>query len=197
MPTADPVLAEVIANVPEPVIVSTNNVFHDLMSCLIEQQIHYRSTKKTFARLLEQASVAELTPDTFAALDERALQHTKLSGGKYKTIVRVLEAWEKRTWATDYDDWNSLTDNEVRSILGNIKGIGTWTIDMILLYTLQRPTIFPADDFHLKQIMTTLYGLDPNHRLRAQMLAIADQWGDQQSRAVLYLLAWKDQQKKR
>ena len=64
---------------------------------------------------------------------------------------------------------------------------------MILLYTLQRPCVFPFDDFHLKQVMTTLYGLNPKAKLKAQMLEIAEKWENQQSLAVLYLLAWKNQ----
>jgi DNA-3-methyladenine glycosylase II len=75
--------------------------------------------------------------------------------------------------------------------LSGIKGIGKWTIDMILLYTLERPNIFPSDDFHLKQIMTSLYHLHPKAKLRAQMLKVAEQWGNQKSLATLYLLAWK------
>ena len=62
---------------------------------------------------------------------------------------------------------------------------------MILLYTLQRPNIFPYDDFHLKQIMVSLYGLDGNAKLKAQMLEISEMWDKQKSLAVLYLLAYK------
>ncbi|MEO1653926.1 MAG: DNA-3-methyladenine glycosylase 2 family protein, partial [Bacteroidota bacterium] len=74
---------------------------------------------------------------------------------------------------------------------GKIKGIGVWTVDMILLFTLKRPNIFPADDYHLKQLMTSLYQLDPKSRLKAQMRAVAEKWSPYQSLAVLYLLDWK------
>ena len=92
-------------------------------------------------------------------------------------------------------DFNKLSDVEVIKELSAIKGIGKWTIDMILLYTLKRPNIFPYDDFHLKQIMITLYNLDPNVKLKAQMLEISENWGNQKSLAVLYLLEWKKQNK--
>jgi len=88
-------------------------------------------------------------------------------------------------------DWKLLQDAEITTRLSTIKGIGKWTIDMILLYTLQRPHVFPHDDFHLKQIMVSLYGLDPNVKLKAQMINISKQWLEQKSLAVLYLLAWK------
>jgi DNA-3-methyladenine glycosylase II len=62
---------------------------------------------------------------------------------------------------------------------------------MILLYSLQRPDIFPADDFHLKEIMVKRYGLDPKTKLRANMLARASVWAGQRSLGTLYLLGWK------
>jgi len=53
----DPILKEVIATIPFPQIVSTKNVFHDLMSCVLEQQIHYRSTKKIFQKMLDKSNL--------------------------------------------------------------------------------------------------------------------------------------------
>lgn len=46
--SSDSILANIIATIPTHETFSTNDVFHDLMSCIIEQQIHYRSTKKIF-----------------------------------------------------------------------------------------------------------------------------------------------------
>jgi DNA-3-methyladenine glycosylase II len=187
----DPVLGTIVQQIPEPKIISTGNVFHDLMSCVLEQQIHYRSTKKIFQKMLNTPSIDILSPDNFTLLEEKALKDAKLSIGKYETVLGILEFWEKQPL-----DWFSLDDQEVREQLAKIKGIGKWTVDMILMYTLQRPNVFPYDDFHLKQIMTSLYGLDPNVKLKAQMIEISEKWGDQKSLAVLYLLAWKNYQKR-
>ena len=94
-------------------------------------------------------------------------------------------------WSNNTLYFNKLSDEEVISELSSIRGIGKWTIDMILLYTLNRPDVFPYDDFHLKQIMVSLYNLDPNTKLKAQMLEVSKQWGTQKSLAVLYLLERK------
>jgi DNA-3-methyladenine glycosylase II len=182
----DPVLHKVMAEVDIPVIASTRDVFHDVMSCIIEQQIHYRSTKKTFQKALERAGIGHLSMERFHLLEEHAFPHMKLSEGKYATMMAFMDHWSTRTV-----DLHALPDQEVVAVLSSIPGIGRWTIDMVLLYTLQRPDIFPADDFHLKQVMTSLYGLDPSSRLRSQMLEVASRWGGQRSLAVLYLLEWK------
>lgn len=183
---ADPVLEKIIRQIPYPDVVSTNHVFHDLMSCIIEQQIHYRSTKKIFSRMLTSAGIERLCPENFHYFEEKALPHYPLASEKYETIARVIDFWESH-----HIDWENADDQMVRNTLSAIKGIGQWSIDMILLFTLKRPSVFPQDDYHLKQIMTSLYGLNPTSKLKAQMLSIAEAWSPHQSTAVLYLLDWK------
>jgi DNA-3-methyladenine glycosylase II len=69
---ADPILAKIIATIPEPRTESTKDVFFDLMSCVLEQQIHYRSTKKIFQKMLEKASLKTLTLDNFTDFEKAA-----------------------------------------------------------------------------------------------------------------------------
>ena len=182
----DEVLKPIIEKISLPVLTSTQAVFHDLMSCIIEQQIHYRSTKKMFAKLLQKSEIDLLTPDNFSVLEEKALQEVKLSARKYDALVQVLEFFEQNT-----PDWQNMPDDEVRKTLGSIKGVGKWTIDMILLYTLERDDVFPVDDYHLKQLMIRLYKLDPKTKLAANMKTIAEHWAPYRSYGVKYLLAFK------
>jgi DNA-3-methyladenine glycosylase II len=187
----DAQLEQIIALIPKPEIVSTNDVFHDLMSCILEQQIHYRSTKKIFKKMLQSADIERLTLENFDEFAKSSFANAKLAVGKLETIERTVDFFN-----ANKINWALLSDAEVAEKLSSIKGIGKWTIDMILLYTLQRPDVFPYDDFHLKEIMVKLYGLNPNVKLKAQMLDIAEAWGTHKSLAVKYLLAWKEYNKK-
>ena len=182
----DFVLKNIINTVPKTLIQSTNNVFHDLMSCILEQQIHYRSTKKIFQKMLNTASLEILTPENFTQFEEKTFQNANFSINKYETIEQTIDFFK-----TNKTVWHELNDEEVISQLSSIKGIGKWTIDMILLYTLQRPNIFPFDDFHLKNMMVKLYNLDEKSRLKAQMLEVASYWGEHKSLASLYILGYK------
>ena len=184
---SDPILANIIVQIPESIVESTNDVFHDLMSCVLEQQIHYRSTKKTFQKMLQLADIERLSVGNFKIFEEKSFSNAKLSINKYETVLGVVEFWKK-----EQIDWKTLTDEEIIGKLSSIKGIGKWTIDMILLYTLQRPNIFPYNDFHLKELMVKLYGLNQNVKLKAQMIEISNTWGNHKSLAVKYLLAWKN-----
>lgn len=188
---SDPILEKIVVQMDKPIVSSTKDIFYDLMSCIIEQQIHYRSTKRIFAKALERAGINHLTIENFHLIEKHALPHIKLAAGKYETMMAFIEYWSNNKL-----DFFQLTDEEVISNLSSIKGIGKWTIDMILLYTLERPNIFPYDDFHLKQIMVSLYNLDPNVKLKAQMIEVSESWGNQKSLAVLYLLAYKESNKK-
>lgn len=136
--------------------------------------------------MLDKAGLLALTPQNFAQFEEKAFQNTNFSINKYETIERTVDFFE-----ANIIDWQALKDEEVIKKLSSIKGIGRWTIDMILLYTLQRPNVFPYDDFHLKQMMVKLYGLDPNVKLKAQMLAVSEAWGEHKSLATLYILDYK------
>jgi DNA-3-methyladenine glycosylase II len=184
--SSDAVFANIIATIPTPETFSTNDVFHDLMSCIIEQQIHYRSTKKIFQKMLQKASLDILSLENFTQFEEKAFENANFSMSKYETIERTIDYFQTNTI-----DWQELSDDEIIEKLSSIKGVGKWTIDMILLFTLQRPNVFPHDDFHLKEIMVRLYGLNPNVKLKSQMLDISDTWHEHKSLAVKYLLSWK------
>ena len=188
----DEVIKEVIKTISLPPIVSTQHVFHDLTSCVLEQQIHYRSTKKIFQKILLAADLTLLTPDNFPVLEEKGFGTYKLSMQKHETLLQLV------AFFTENDiQWQQLEDQEVRKLLLKIKGISHWTVDMILLYTLERADVFPVDDYHLKQIMTRLYSIGSTEKLRPRMKEIAANWAPHRSLAVRYLLAWKDFHKKR
>jgi len=184
---SDEVLANIITQIPLPQIESTHNVFHDLLSCIIEQQIHYRSSKKRFQKLLEKATIEELTTKNFEQFEQKLLSEVKLSIQKFNTIASIVDFFEQQSFK-----WQTMSDGAIRTTLSQIKGVGTWTIDMLLLYTLERPDIFPADDYHLKKVMLQNYSIDASARIKSQMKAIANKWSPYQSTAVKYLLAWKD-----
>ena len=166
---------------------STDNVFQDIMSCIIEQQIHYRSSKNIFQNLMMEAGLEELNMNNFY-LFEPVLKSVRLSEAKYNAVAETVHFFNRRSI-----NWHELNEQEVRMELQEIRGIGRWTVDMILLFTLRHPDIFPCDDYHLSQIMPKLYGLDTKDKLAKTMMAIASQWQGYRSLGVLYMLAWKNQ----
>ncbi len=189
----DEILAGVINSTELPAQTSTGAVFHDLISCVVEQQIHYRSTKRIFQKMLQAAEIELLTLENFHVFEEKGLPLGRLSSSKMETLLRVITHWQTQNFDTQH--WNLLSEEEVRAYLGEIKGIGPWTMDMLLLYTLERPDILPVDDYHLKNILTRLYGLQDTPSLKKQITSIAAPWRPNRSLAVKYLFAWHQTQK--
>ena len=181
----DEFLAHIMTQVDWPQVGSTGNVFHDLMSCVTEQQIHYRSSKRSFARLLEKAGLQELTLENWEQFEEKGLSQAKLSGRKWETIAHVVSYFQQND-----HDWLSMDDQEVRGHLSQISGVGPWTIDMVLIYTLNRPDVFPLQDYHLQRIMAQEYDIPAGRGQTNTMKLIAENWKPYRSFAVRYWLAW-------
>lgn len=182
----DAVLAPLIAQIELEEIASTGDVFHDLISCIIEQQIHFRSTKNIFKNLLSKAEIDRLTLENFEIFESRALSGIKISMKKMETVQAIVEFFEKTQI-----DWNELSSADVRAHLGQIQGVGPWSVDMILLYTLGRNGIFPAKDFHLKKMLDLLYPISDFGTEKKRNSVLQDLWMEHCSVAVLYLLEAK------
>ncbi len=186
---SDPVLARLIDAAPAPVHDSSGDVYYDLLSCVVDQQIHYRTPKSGgFARLLALFPGGYPHPAQLLQLPEDEVLAIKISGQKYRTICALATQWLDKDWAQT--DWLNLPDALVRERLGSLPGIGRWTIDMILLFTIQRPDVFPVDDYQLKKTVPTLYELADNQPLVKMLQEIARRWSPYRSTACQYIWAY-------
>ncbi len=120
-----------------------------------------------------------------------AIPQVKISMSKVETLGRVVDFFENHPDL----DWKSLSDADIRALWKPVKGVGNWTVDMLLLYTLERPNVFPAADYRLKKIMDQLYNWTTTPSLQTQRKATAALWSPHASVAVRYLLAYHEQLK--
>ncbi len=190
---ADQRLGAIISNVVMPTLQWSGDVFEDLVSCILDMQIRFRGNAIRYKKMKKLLDGAQIIHKNLFSIDDEGLKHINMSGQKYKALINLCTYWEEQR--LDNTNWQSLNDDEVRTILSNIKGVGNWTIDMILLYTLQRQNIFPKDDFHLKKIMKSVYEISEDENLKKEMQDIAEDWQPYCSVAVLYLLKFKENEK--
>lgn len=87
-----------------------------------------------------------------------------------------------------------MSNEEVIEYLTEIKGVGRWTVEMLLMFSLGREDLFAFDDLGLQNAMIELYKLDGSNRkkLREQMIPITEKWAPYRTYACLYLWSWKD-----
>jgi DNA-3-methyladenine glycosylase II len=181
-------LKHIIEILPKPTHETTGDVFFDVTSCIIGQQIHYRRETTRFELFKSLFSNQYPRPEAVASLNVETFLTLKISSQKYYTLCRLSEWWIKNSIGEM--DWNAKSDDEIRKMLLAIKGIGPWTVDMILMWTLERWDVFPSDDYSLKKVMTRVYGLNPDENLKAQMTEIASRWMPHRSLACRYLWAY-------
>ncbi|HEX5668956.1 MAG TPA: DNA-3-methyladenine glycosylase 2 family protein [Chitinophagaceae bacterium] len=86
---------------------------------------------------------------------------------------------------------NKMNDEEVIEYLVPIKGVGRWTVEMLLIFTLGREDVFAVDDLGIQNAMISLYGIDKTDKkkMKAEMVEIAERWKPFRSYACMYL--WK------
>ena len=149
---ADSVLAEVIALNEEPALSSKGDLFLNLVSAIVSQQISTTAARTIWGRF--EGLVGEVNPKSVLSLGHEELRGCGLSGRKAEYILGIAEAWQ--SGYADID-WDGLNDEEVMAALIELRGVGTWTAEMILIFTLLRSDVFPVGDIGVVRAVERLY----------------------------------------
>jgi DNA-3-methyladenine glycosylase II len=161
--------------------------FETLCKIILEQQVSLDSAKATFDKL--KALVVDFTPENILECSDEELRNCGLSRQKSAYLRNVAEAVVSKT--LDLDSFASKTPDEVRAELIKIKGIGHWTIDVYLMFSLHSPDIMPLADIGIILTMKELWHLET----REEMFALAETWKPYRTAAAFFL--WHYYLKKR
>ncbi len=137
--------------------------FEDLVDAITSQQLSGKAAKTIFNRVKE--TVEEIKPENILKIDTEDLRKCGLSYAKcsyVKDLAQKVENLELRI-----NNLDKLPDDEVIKELVAVKGIGRWTAEMFLMFSLARPDIFPIDDLGIKKGFEKVVG----KRLEGQKLA--------------------------
>ena len=111
-----------------------------------------------------------------------------MSNNKVRYIKNVAEFSINNNLSFDYLETKS--DDEIIEYLTQIKGVGKWTVQMILMFPMDRPNVFPIDDLGIQNGMKNLYQLDfEKKELKHKMIEISEQWHPYKTLASKYI--WK------
>lgn len=177
-------LAEVIATVgpyrPNP----PGDGFAALVRAIASQQVSKYASEAILARLFAALPDGRLDAAALLRLTPRKMIGTGLSRRKVE-YMRDL-AQHVVDGRLDFAELDSLDDEAVIERLTAVKGIGRWTAEMYLLFTLGRPDVLPLGDIALVNAVRELYGL-PDHADHTHFGAIAEAWRPWRSVACWYL----------
>lgn len=156
-----------------------------LVGALISQQLSVKASAAIFARFATLLPDQTLTTvDAVAAIDDRTLRSTGLSGLKLG-YLRDLCA-HIATGRLRLDELGALSDEQVIERLTAVKGFGRWTAEMFLIFRLQRPDVLPVGDLGIITAVQKLYRLRKRPDSK-RLLQIGETWRPYRSVACWYL----------
>ena len=148
-------LARVVSAFGPPPLWAREPSFATLIHIILEQQVSLASANAAFSRLL--ATVSPLTPERFLVLDDDTLRGVGFSRQKQRYGRHLAQS------ILDGDlnlaELPHLSDDDVRRLLMQVKGIGVWTADIYLMEALLRPDIWPVGDLALATAAQQVKGL--------------------------------------
>jgi DNA-3-methyladenine glycosylase II len=182
---ADPVLARLVAAVGPPALRHEPHLFTALVSAIVGQQISVSAASAIRARLAARVGPEQpLTPEALLALSHDDLRAIGLSRAKERYVTDL--AAKVASGAVDLATIDQLPDEAAIAELTQIKGVGRWTAEMFLIFSLGRPDVLPVDDLGFRSAVRRQYGLAALPKA-AELRALAEPWRPYRSFGTWYL----------
>jgi DNA-3-methyladenine glycosylase II len=181
---ADPVLAAIIKKAGPYRVTYREPVFETLVRSIVYQQLSGKAAMTIFKRLTEAAKVTPLTPEAILKMRPQKMRALGLS--KQKTIyIRELARFT-RAGQIQFERLAEMEDAAIIESLTRVKGVGIWTVQMFLMFALQRPNVFPMGDLAVRAAIKKAYGLAELPKPQ-EMESIAAAWHPYRSIASWYM----------
>jgi DNA-3-methyladenine glycosylase II len=180
---ADPILAGIINRVGPYRLQLREPTFETLVRSIVYQQVSGKAAASIFAKV-HRAVGTRFTANAVLRLTPEELRACGLSTQKTAYIRDLAEKVASRK--LNFRRLVTLTDEEVIKHLTQVKGIGVWTVQMFLMFALERPNVFPHADLGVRNAIHRAYNLPETPKL-ADLLRISEPWHPYCSIATWYL----------
>jgi DNA-3-methyladenine glycosylase II len=173
-------------------LVKKKNIHLHLCNSIMSQQLSTKVADVFQQRFLNLYGGKTPAPQQIVATPFETLRAIGLSNAKANYVINVCNFFitENITDARLY----KMNNDEVIKYLTQIKGVGQWTVEMILMFSLGREDVFAVDDLGIQQAMCKLYKIDAADKkaMKEKMLSISKKWSPYRTYACRYLWGWKD-----
>jgi DNA-3-methyladenine glycosylase II len=187
----DKKLALTLSNAPFK-LKQEKKVYLHLCGSIMSQQLSTKVAAVIWKRFLDLYEDRSPTPEQILTTPYDILRGIGLSNAKVQYIQNVARFALEH--GMEWKQLKKMSDEEVIDHLIQIKGVGRWTIEMLLMFALGREDVFAVDDLGIQQAMIKLYKLDSSNKkeFKEKMLRIASKWSPYRTYACLHLWKWKD-----
>ena len=155
--TQDPILGQVISRVGPCQLKPKRHRFRTLLGAIIGQQISTSAAQTIRQRVEQLVRPGVPTPSKIAKIADSQLRSAGLSRQKVSYVRDLVD--QSLAGNIHYRDFSRMTDREVIQNLVQVKGIGEWTAQMFLIFSLGRQDVFPYDDLGIRNAIRKLYRL--------------------------------------
>ena len=184
---ADPILARVVDSIGPFTLEPRAGSFHALARSIFFQQLAGPAARAIMKRVLDLLGTDDerfFTPAEFLAASDEDLRAAGLSRQKLAYLRDLADKFASGELRED--EFAALDDEEVIRRVSAVKGIGRWTAEMFLIFSLGRPDVLPVDDLGVRRGFQQTYSLDglPSPE---QMRSIAEPWRPFRSVGTWYM----------
>ena len=179
----DPIMQKLSERYPAPQFEDrSDNLMQSLIRSVVGQQLSVKAADTIYGRFFELFKTKPFpTAEEILNMEDEKIRAAGLSYAKIGYIKSVANAFVSDL--IDVEKIRKQSDDEVIAELIQIKGIGRWSAEMILIFTLQRPDIFSLDDLGVRNAITKLYGITD----KKEMVKLSETWKPHRSAACWYL----------
>ena len=182
---AEPKLAALIARVgPCTLQPRSGNLLDNLTRAIAAQQLSVKAAATIHQRFLDLYPAGPPSAAQLLATDDDALRSVGLSRPKIRYLKDLAQKIE--AGLPSLEELDQCSDDEIIQTLTQVKGIGQWTVEMLLIFRLQRLNVLPVDDLGIRKGIQQLFDL-PERPKPAQMVELARPWEPYRSIACWYL----------
>ncbi len=147
--------------------------FHALARAIVYQQLSGKAAATIFGRLLERCGVRRLSAEVLLELSEAEFRAVGVSSQKARYLLDLAE--KASQGAVSFNGLRHKSDEQIIEELTAVKGVGVWTVQMFLMFSLRRPDVFPVLDLGVRNGMQKVYGIAAKAPY-AEYETIAERW---------------------
>ena len=159
--------------------------FEGLAESIVYQQLHGKAAATIFGRLRDLYPGRRIHPEGILATPDTALRGAGLSGAK-RAAIQDLSRKTLEGLVPSFKAMEDLDDLEIIRRLTQVRGIGRWTVEMLLIFRLGRPDVLPVDDFAIRKGFG-LWFMDGASPSPKEVAAYGERWAPFRSVASWYL----------
>ena len=188
----DKKLKKLLETAPELAMKKRRNICNYLCASIMSQQLSTKVAVVIHNRFLDLFGGKEPTAQQILDVPFDKLRSIGLSNAKTNYVRNVAEFHLQH--GMEVGRLSKMTNEEVIAYLTPIKGVGRWTVEMLLMFALGREDVFAVDDLGIQSAMIKLYKLDTTDKkkLKQDLLRISDKWSPYRTYACRLLWQWKD-----